>query len=561
MWGQTPNLHFDGVDDRVTLPNGLLNTIGTGDFTVEAWVRGTEGEQLSHPRILSNRDAIDNGFMLGFHGVWGGSAHKMLNLQLDGLNYILINNGSFNASILDGTCHHVAVSKGADSLRFYVDGIHIGSKVLQGAPSTTTTAQNMVIGDDVPDPQPFNGNISQVRLWDHVREQAAIAADMNYGVPGSTTGLLGCWPLSAGAGQVAEDITGEEAGMLGGTTAEGTDDPVWIPDGCAVLPPPSAGRCLSFDGLDDRVSMPNNILGTIGTGPLTVEAWVRGVEADQLTHPRILSGRDQIDNGLLFGFHGVWGGSAHKMLNLQLDGLNYILINNGSFDGNILDGTCHHVAVAKDADSVRFYVDGAHIGSKVLQGNPSAATGAATMLIGNDGPDPQPFNGNISQVRLWDHARTGAQIMSAMNVSIPGSTQGLAAYWELNDGTGQGIIDKTGNSPGSLGSGSGSEAMDPQWEDDCCDSGPTHTGMAATRPDHGPMIHPNPVRDLLRVEVPTGSGAVTLSIVDATGRVVLSGRQAKMPRTVIDLSHLPTGLYVLHLHGPAGSFTEQFLKE
>ena len=76
--GQEPCLLFDGMDDQVIMPNAVLNNIGTGTFTVEAWVRGVESQQPTHPRILSNRDVTNNGFMFGLHGLWGGSAYKML---------------------------------------------------------------------------------------------------------------------------------------------------------------------------------------------------------------------------------------------------------------------------------------------------------------------------------------------------------------------------------------------------------------------------------------------------------------------------------------------------
>ncbi|HNI06305.1 MAG TPA: LamG domain-containing protein, partial [Flavobacteriales bacterium] len=431
---QYPGLVFDGQNDQVTVPNAVLNSIGTGPFTVEAWVRGVEADQPSHPRILSNRDAVNNGFMFAFHGLWGGSNHKMVNLQLDGLNYILINNGTYNASVLDGTCHHIAVSKGVDSLRFYVDGAHIGSKVLQGNPSVATTAANMVIGNDGPDPHPFNGHLSQLRLWDHVRSPAEILSNKDQSIAGTTPGLVGYWELNEGSGQDIADKTGTTNGLLGTNEVVEDEDPAWNMDGCPVT---SMGRCLVFDGADDQVTLSSTAVNAIGTGDFTVEAEIRAVEADQLQHPRILSNRDQVNNGFLFGFHGVWGGSNYKMINMQLDGLNYILINNGSYNGSLMDGTCHHIAVTKSADSLRFYADGMHIGSKVLQGAPSTTTTATSMLIGNDAPDPQPFNGNIAQLRVWNEARSAAEIVANMGVSIPGNTPGLVGYWEMNDAGGQ----------------------------------------------------------------------------------------------------------------------------
>ena len=540
---QYPGLVFDGQNDQVTVPNAVLNSIGTGPFTVEAWVRGVEADQPSHPRILSNRDAVNNGFMFAFHGLWGGSNHKMVNLQLDGLNYILINNGTYNASVLDGTCHHIAVSKGVDSLRFYVDGAHIGSKVLQGNPSVATTAANMVIGNDGPDPHPFNGHLSQLRLWDHVRSPAEILSNKDQSIAGTTPGLVGYWELNEGSGQDIADKTGTTNGLLGTNEVVEDEDPAWNMDGCPVT---SMGRCLVFDGADDQVTLSSTAVNAIGTGDFTVEAEIRAVEADQLQHPRILSNRDQVNNGFLFGFHGVWGGSNYKMINMQLDGLNYILINNGSYNGSLMDGTCHHIAVTKSADSLRFYADGMHIGSKVLQGAPSTTTTATSMLIGNDAPDPQPFNGNIAQLRVWNEARSAAEIVANMGVSIPGNTPGLVGYWEMNDAGGQLVQDKTTTADGLLGTASILESGDPIWVEDCCDLS-AHTGLSAIGEPIDLQLHPNPLEDLLTIERGSSSGAARIVITDALGRTALDTNIGGGSRIVLNLEQLAPGSYNLTL--------------
>lgn len=553
---QYPGLNFDGQDDRVTLPNTVLNSIGTGPFTVEAWVRGVEADQPNHPRILSNRDAVDNGFMFAFHGLWGGSNYKMINLQLDGLNYILINNGSYNASVLDGTCHHIAVSKGVDSVRFYVDGAHIGSKVLQGNPSVATTAANMVIGNDGPDPQPFNGHLSQLRLWDHVRSQAEILSNKDLSISGTTSGLMGYWELNEGSGQGTADEAGTTDGQLGLTGELEEEDPAWNMDGCPVL---STGRCLVFDGADDQVTLSSIAVNAIGTGDFTVEAEIRAVEGDQLQHPRILSNRDAVDNGFMFGFHGIWGGSNYKMINMQLDGLNYILIDNGTYNGSLMDGTCHHIAVTKSADSLRFYADGMHIGSKVLQGAPSTTTTASAMLIGNDAPDPQPFNGNIAQLRVWNEARTAAEINANIGVNIPGNTPGLVGYWEMNDAGGQVVQDKTTTADGLLGTADILEAGDPSWVEDCCDlSG--HTGLSAIADPTALQLQPNPVVDLLTIEWASGSGSARIVITDALGRTALESRVGAGPRIVLNLEKLAPGSYNLTLFEGAARRSSRLLK-
>lgn len=76
-------LTFDGNNDYVEVPNDL-NTIGNGDFTIEAWVKGLESEQQANPVILSNSPSFPNGCVVFFHDIWGSSNSKMLCIQFGG---------------------------------------------------------------------------------------------------------------------------------------------------------------------------------------------------------------------------------------------------------------------------------------------------------------------------------------------------------------------------------------------------------------------------------------------------------------------------------------------
>ena len=93
-----------------------------------------EGESLqkTHPIIFSNRSQVGVGSKLFFHDLWGGFQYKMLAVQLNGVNKFLINNGTYNGSLLAGICHHVAVSRKSDTLYFYADGALIYQNTLAG---------------------------------------------------------------------------------------------------------------------------------------------------------------------------------------------------------------------------------------------------------------------------------------------------------------------------------------------------------------------------------------------------------------------------------------------
>lgn len=51
-WAQSNCLNFDGSNDYIS-----ANNIASNDFTFEAWVKGDESVQNTHPMIFSNRSS------------------------------------------------------------------------------------------------------------------------------------------------------------------------------------------------------------------------------------------------------------------------------------------------------------------------------------------------------------------------------------------------------------------------------------------------------------------------------------------------------------------------
>jgi hypothetical protein len=71
--------------------------------------------------------------------------------------------------------------------------------------------------------------------------------------------------------------------------------------------------------------------------------------------------------------------------------------------------------------------------------------------------------------------------------------------------------------------------------------------LALDTPPAGEVsVYPNPVADLLRVELPPAFAGATLLLTDAGGRVVHS-RLVQHPQEALPVAHLPKGLYLLHV--------------
>lgn len=83
-----------------------------------------------------------------------------------------------------------------------------------------------------------------------------------------------------------------------------------------------------------------------------------------------------------------------------------------------------------------------------LNGNSDRAVATTTVRpatnglfsIGQDWDPPgltsDFFKGNITDVRIWNYARSQQEILDAMNAELRGDESGLVGYWKLNEGKG-----------------------------------------------------------------------------------------------------------------------------
>ena len=108
----------------------------------------------------------------------------------------------------------------------------------------------------------------------------------------------------------------------------------------------------------------------------------------------------------------------------------------------------HHVAVTYDGSAWRTYIDGALDGSDPDAGTPRfdsiAHAAIATSLDDAAVEVPEGFfQGQMDEVRIWNVARTPAQIAAAYQLEIPSAT-GLLGRYSMNEGLGTAVGDSSG---------------------------------------------------------------------------------------------------------------------
>lgn len=182
---------------------------------------------------------------------------------------------------------------------------------------------------------------------------------------------------------------------------------------------------LGFDGTDDYVVASNPDLPA-GNSDYTIEAWVkpdtygnRGIAgwgnygAGNQVNAFRLGGTDQLVN--------YWWGAD---LSVTVPGLN--------------DGQWHHVAVTYDGSTRKIIVDGVVKGSDNPTGHNVTTTNNFT--IGSTLNNSEVFNGGMDEVRIWNVARSEAELSGAMNTCLSGTEAGLVAYYNFEDGTGRSTL-------------------------------------------------------------------------------------------------------------------------
>lgn len=216
---------------------------------------------------------------------------------------------------------------------------------------------------------------------------------------------------------------------------------------------------LLFDGVDDRVRIPNNAAYNVGNGNISIEAWIRAdaIGANNIVENIVSTYASGSISGFAFsiGYNGT--------LSFTINGSGY----GGGGALNLRDGICHHVAVVRKDTVVSYYVDGALISSATWSAFISTTN---PLSISNPVPNVSSpgFDGLIKEVRIWNVARTQAELLSNMSITPAASSAGLIGHWRMNATAGQTVFDfsLTANH-GVLGTTNAVESIDPTFSTGC----------------------------------------------------------------------------------------------
>jgi hypothetical protein len=265
--------------------------------------------------------------------------------------------------------------------------------------SVTSTS---VAGWTYAPPPSFSGTDSFTYAISDGRGGAA-AGTVHVTVAPAAAGLVAAYGFNEGSGTTAADVSGNgrNGTIRGAQFAAG-----------------KSGMALTFDGVDDWVTVPDGVTGSpldLTTG-MTLSAWVHPLE---FTGWETILMKERGAGALAYALYAQDGGTSRGGVDAPAG-----TIRAGAEDQSIR-GTAPlplrawtHLATSYDGTTERLYVNGAVVASRAQTGSIAVSNGAL-RIGGNNSWADEFFKGLLDDVRVYNRALTGPQITADMNTPLP----------------------------------------------------------------------------------------------------------------------------------------------
>ncbi len=215
---------------------------------------------------------------------------------------------------------------------------------------------------------------------------------------------------------------------------------------------------LRFDGTNDHVTFGDPSALKLAT--FTIETWFRrdgpgattGTGSGGVTAavPLLTKGRSENDgsNVDMNYFLGIDGATGLLVADFEEGASGTAPGQNHPVSGTtvIQNATWYHAAATYDGTTWRLYLNGA-LERTLVVGQPVRADSTQDAGLGtalnSSGTPAGAFNGVLDEARIWNSARSEAQIQAAMTGPVT-SSPGLVARWSMDEGAGSTIASSAG---------------------------------------------------------------------------------------------------------------------
>ncbi len=425
-----PALNFDGGDYVNVVSASSLNP--TSAISISAWIKAS---------TVSGTDQIVAKF-----GTGGGD--RQYALELDGgiLGMFIRKSDDSNwvsavdtVAVSTGSWYHAVGTFDGSYVRVYKNGILVGTSTQYTGTINSGTGQPVHTGGF--SGNYFDGIIDEARIYNRALSATEILEHFR-GKYTDNSGTVGLWHFDENTGYTAYDSSSNgNNGTLGDGVCTAGTCPAWV-NYAPTWTTGKNGTALSFDGVDDYVSITSSASFAFGTGDFTWSLW---------TYPTAFGSEYNmfVGFGSLNPYFAIRIVGATKYLHFYMGGTFEVVY---PFVAN----TWYYVTVRRTSGVVELYINGIKLsGSGNLADSISQQAGA----IGRWGTNSSYyFNGSIDDVRIYNYARTPDEIALDYNAGFaahfgpssscdedPGACMdyGLVGNWAMDEGSGTTAYDKS----------------------------------------------------------------------------------------------------------------------
>jgi len=152
--------YFDGDGDYLTIQASEAFNYGSGDFTIEFWVKPLDGPYSTYdPCFFTNHS----------NGEWNLTGkgirihHQNAIFSTDAVDFVELN---FNNQIQNDTWNHLAIVRNGNTITAYLNGVNNGSVSFMGSLGDSSDSIGIALSDTlVPGGREFlNGYIDELRI-------------------------------------------------------------------------------------------------------------------------------------------------------------------------------------------------------------------------------------------------------------------------------------------------------------------------------------------------------------------------------------------------------------
>jgi hypothetical protein len=430
---------FDiGTNDYIDLGTGVSQSFS--ELSISTWINVPSSASGAYDTIIRR-------------GTWSAGAFELRNnASYAGLKFAIYpgtaNVTTTGVTLNDGNWHHILITYDGTNVKIYVDG-SLNNSSTNGTGATGTSTQITTIGaSDQGTSRHYEGKISNLVLWDS-DQSANISNIYNNGTPQTsyTTPPTGWWKLDASATfdgsnwSIPDDSSNSNTGTSSGMTAAN------LVQSTLNITTPYSRYALNFDGSNDSIALNTSTISFANS--FSISMWIK---------PNSLSSFQ-----MLFGGSGYSGGTgiAHYIYNdtvwtyVSSSGTAVAVFQSSSLL-NINEWT--HIIIQRNVGvNWEMWING------VLEETNSTTQLAldltsANSTIAKHYNSSYNFNGQLSNISIWNASLSSAQITELYNEGKPSNLNSHSAYsnlvswWQLGenssfDGTNWTVLNEISTGP------------------------------------------------------------------------------------------------------------------